>query len=334
MTLIAITAPDSGPVATRKGDLIIPGTEVAFGGFSTLIGLKSTSLEEAGNGSDRDVYLLGVTNSGLQLARVGINDMNAYSKYSFYLPETRNFSASSPDPSLKDPAQIYLPGSFSSGSIFYSPYFRTFVMVYFNKMVDSTFYMRYLNLLSPLASDPIWPSGGKNGLGIAPEQAEALVKYAWSPEQKLWVSPTSKGGFNYAGMAHPEFFNRQYFATSLYPDSTPQNRRLNDWYGSSLVNEKVAGKDGKYLLLSWTAQLRGGMDTGIYQVQQAIVAFDDIPPNPTASGHRPTNTAVKGEGESLRSFLNHRKDESIGILSLLRWEIALLATVGLVVPGL
>ena len=36
MTLITITAPDGGPVPVRQGDLIIPGTEVAFGGFSTL----------------------------------------------------------------------------------------------------------------------------------------------------------------------------------------------------------------------------------------------------------------------------------------------------------
>ena len=42
MTLITITAPDSGPIATRQGDLIIPGTEVAFGGFSPLLGFKST----------------------------------------------------------------------------------------------------------------------------------------------------------------------------------------------------------------------------------------------------------------------------------------------------
>ena len=339
MTLVALTAPKNGPVAIRQGDLIIPGTEVAFGGFSTLMGFKSTSTTQDMDAGDRDIYLLGMTNSGLQLARVGINDMKAYGKYVFYDPETRSFSTTSPDPSLKDPKRIYLPGTFSSGSIFYSPYFSTFVMIYFNKMVDSTFYMRYLNLDSPLGADPIWVTAGKNGEGVMHEDAEALVKYAWSPEQKLWVSPTSKGGFNYAGLAHPEFFNRQYFAPSLYPDSTPQKRRINDWYGSSLISEKDAASDGKSILLSWTAQLRGGVDQGIYQVQLAVLTFDDIPPNlpasgsspgsrptatrsssasPTNDGHRPINTAVnmieKGQSSSRFSFLGYSESMG-GILS-------------------
>ena len=335
MTLVAISAPKTGPVAIRQGDLIIPGTEVAFGGFSTLIGFKSTDTTQDRDDGDRDVYLLGMTNSGLQLARVGINDMSAYGKYTFYDPETRSFSTTSPDPSLKDSKKIYLPGTFSSGSIFFSPYFNTFVMVYFNKMVDSTFYMRYLNLDSPLGADPIWVTAGKNGEGVLHEDAEAIVKYAWSPEQKLWVSPTSKGGFNYAGMAHPEFFNRQYFAPSLYPDSTPQKRRINDWYGSSLISEKDPVSDGKSILLSWTAQLRGGVDQGIYQVQLAVLTFDDIPPDrpasgsspgsgstatrpastsPTNDGHRPINTAAnmieQGQGNSRYSLLGYRRSMS------------------------
>ena len=359
MTLIAIEAPDSGPVATRQGDLIIPGTEVAFGGFSTLLGFKSTNTTQDSDASDRDVYLLGMTNSGLQLARVGINDLNAYNKYTFYDPQTKTFTRTSPDPNLGDAKKTYLPGTFSSGSIFYSPYFSTFVMIYFNKMVDSTFYMRYLNLDNPLGADATWVTGGKNGEGIRPEDAEALVKYAWSSEQKLWLSPASKGGFNYAGMAHPEFFNRQYFATSLYPDSTSPNRRINGWYGSSLVSEKDAGSDGKYILLSWTGQLRSGLNNGIYQVQLAMLEFDDIPPNhaatapssshaatPSASslasstthGRRPVNTAVnmieKGQGNPLSSFLGYGKHGDNGLWALLAWGTSLLVIVGLGVLGL
>ncbi len=332
MTLIAITAPKSGPVATRQGDLIIPGTEVAYGGFSTLLGFKSTNVNQDSEAGDRDVYLLGMTNSGLQMARVGTNDLKVYSQYTFYDPETRTFTTTSPDPNLKDPKNIYLPGTFSSGSIFYSPYFSTFVMIYFNRMVDSTFYMRYLNLDNPLGADTTWVTGGKNGKGILPEDAEALVKYVWSSEQGLWASPTSKGGFNYAGIAHPEFFNRQYFAPSLYPDETSQKRRVNDWFGSSIISEKDAGGDGRNILLSWTGQLRGGLNSGIYQVQLAMLTFDDIPPNPAATassssygatatsassasstkdGHGPVNTAMnmieKGQGSSLSSFLGYGK---------------------------
>ena len=302
-----------------------------------MLGFKSTDTTQHPDAGDRDIYLLGISSSGLQLARVGINDLKKYTKYTFYDPVTRTFTAKSPDRSTKDPKRVYLPGTYSSGSVFYSPYFKTFIMVYFNKMADSTFYMRYLDLDKPLPADATWVTGGKNGEGLVPEDAEALVKYAWSVEQKLWVSPTVKG-FNYAGMAHPEFFNRQYFAPSLYPDSTSRERRTNAWYGSDLVAEKNAGSDGKHLLLSWTAQLQSGLNNGIYQVQLAMVEFDDITPNPAAStqsassptttpsapnsasstkgGHKPVNTAMnmveKGEGSSLSSFLGCGKQGNNG----------------------
>lgn len=253
MTLITITAPGSGPVAIRQGDLIIPGTEVAFGGFSSLLGYKSTDSATDPDEGDRDVYLLGMTNSGLQLARVGINGLTDFAKYTFWDPQGQNFSAIPPNPNLIVNDQIYLPGTFSSGSTFYSPYFMTFVIVYFNKMADSTFYMRYLQLDGPLGTDTVWIAGGKNGNGIEAEDVEALVRYTWSAEQKLYTSTPGPGGFNYAGMPHPEYFNTQYFPQSLYPDNTPAKQRVNDWYGP--MSRSGAGGDGKNLLLSWTEQV-------------------------------------------------------------------------------
>ena len=250
MTLITITAPSSGPVAIRQGDLIIPGTQVAYGGFASILGYKSTDAATEDDSGNRDIYLLGMTASGLQLARVGMNDLNNFSRYRFWNPRGQNFSARPPSPSLRDAAQIYLPGTFSSGSVFFSPYFKTFIMVYFNKMVDSTFYARYLQLNGPLGPDAIWIAGGKNGNGLEAEDAEALVKYTWSAEQKLYASPLGPGGFNYAGMAHPEYFNTQYFPKSLYPPKTPQEKRGNAWYGPG-----SARIDGKSLLLSWTSQV-------------------------------------------------------------------------------
>ena len=250
MTLITITAPNTGPVAARQGDLIIPGTEVAYGGFSSILGYESTDAATEKDSSSRDIYLLGMTASGLQLARVGMNHLSDFSKYRFWNPQGRSFSASSPDPSLQDASEIYLPGTFSSGSVFFSPYFKTFVMVYFNKMVDSTFYIRYIQLNSPLGQDSIWIAGGKKGKGLEAEDAEALVRYTWSAEQKLYLSPTGPGGFNYAGMAHPEYFNTQYFPQSLYPANTPTKKLVNEWYGPGNV-----GVDGKKLLISWTSQV-------------------------------------------------------------------------------
>ena len=317
MTLITITAPKSGPIATRQGGLLIPGTEVAFGGFSTIIGFKSTS-EQADTG-DRDVYVLGMTDGGLQLARVAINDIRNWSKYTFYRPEDQEFSHTPPKPSLTDPKKIYLPGTFSSGSVYYSPYFKTFVMVYFNKMADSTFYMRYLDLDNPLKADPIWVTGGRNGEGIVPEDAEALVKYAWSAEQKLWTSPTKQGGFDYAGVAHPEYFNRQYFAPTLYPSVTSKAQRVNDWYGASLIPEAKSGGDGKNLLLSWTAQLQSGMNNGIYQVQLALLEFDTIPPNPatTATAVSTTDVSATPTAFGSGSSSKHHDADVFGLALLL-----------------
>lgn len=250
MTLITITAPNSGPVAARQGDLIIPGTEVSYGGFSSILGYKSTDTATDKDSGNRDVYLLGMTASGLQLARAGMNDLSDFSKYMFWNPQGQNFSTRPPSPKLQDAAHIYLPGTFSSGSVFYSPYFKTFIMVYFNKMVDSTFYVRYLQLSGPVGQDTTWIAGGKNGKGIQAEDAEALVRYTWSAEQKLYASPLGPGGFNYAGMAHPEYFNTQYFPQSLYPENNPQKQQVNGWYGPA-----SAGPDGKSLLLSWTSQV-------------------------------------------------------------------------------
>lgn len=253
MTLITITAPDSGPIATRQGDLIIPGTEVAFGGFSTLLGYKSRDSKTDRDDGDRDVYLLGMTNNGLQLARAGLNDLTNFPKYTFWNPEGHNFSTRPPNPGIINNDEIYMPGTFSSGSIFYSPYFQTFIMVYFNKMVDSTFYIRYLQLNVPLGKDPIWVAGGINGKGIRAEDVEALVKYVWSAEQMLYASPPGPGGFNYAGMAHPEFFNTQYYPQSLYSANTSPKQRTNAWYGP--IPQQAAGGDGRNLLLSWTSQV-------------------------------------------------------------------------------
>ncbi len=322
MTLISITAPDSGPVATRQGDIVIAGTEVAFGGFSTLLGFKSTDSTTDLDHGERDVYLLGMTDFGLQLARVGINDLADFAKYAFWSPRSHNFSTSPPDPSTSDDAQMYLPGSFSSGSIFYSPYFHTFIMVYFNKLVDSTFFIRYLQLDVPLGNDSTWTIGGKDSKAIVAEDTEALVKYAWSAEQILYASPPGPGGFNYAGMAHPEFFNTQYYPQSLYPPHTPKSKSSNAWYGP--LSQQSAGRDGKNLLLSWTSQVSyqafalasqtsieadwrfqkvGGIDNGLYEIQLARVTFDDIPADPSGTTyHEPTSSliAIPAEGGARR----------------------------------
>ena len=294
MTLVTITAPSSGTVATRQGGLLIPGTQVPFGDFASLLAFPSTDSATGNPSTDRDIYLLGTTDTGLQLARVGAGDINDRSKYLYFQPSFLNFTSQSPDPKITDYRAIYLPGTFTSGRVFYSPYFHTFVMIYFNKMVDSTFYIRFLDLERNLGESKRWVRGGKDGAGIQAEDAEALLWYGWSPEQKLYASPPGKGGFNYAGTAHPEYFNRQYYAASLYSDGTPAAKRQNDWYGTNLVKEEDAGADGRHLLLSWTSQITGGFDSGIYEIQMAKVEFDEIPPKPKSAESTPSAAPTKG----------------------------------------
>ena len=203
-------------------------------------------------------------------------------------------------------------------------------MVYFNKHVDSTFYIRYLDLDRPLQQgDATWAKGGKLGAGIQAEDAEALVRYSWSPEQKLYVSPTGPGGFNYAGTSHPEYFNRQYFAQSLYPSGTRAENRKNAWYGAGLVSEVNANGDGRHLMLSWTSQLHGGLDNGIYQVYLAMIEFDDIPglsqpsvttgPNPSSTSPSQTlgkpsktpNNMIPDDANTVHTFWNYTPSISI-----------------------
>ncbi|MCJ1427169.1 hypothetical protein MMC29_005072 [Sticta canariensis] len=252
---------------------------------------------------------------GLQLARVRLNEIGAHDRYMFLDPENLNFTADSPSPKGSDHEKVYLPGIFSSGSIFYSSYFGTFVMIYFNKLADSTFYIRYLNTNLPVGNDVIWRRGGQHGAALQPEDVEALFKYVWSPQQRLYGTSPGKGGFNYAGMAHPEDFNRHYFGKSLYPDGTRTEERKNDWYGSKLRAESDAGEDGKHVLLSWTSHLHEGLDRSVYKAQLAVVEFDDISTRPRASTSATTSTTThkpidmnlvpkgSGTGSSWGSFL-------------------------------
>lgn len=312
MTLVTITALSSGPIAARHGDIQISGGQISFGVFSTLVGSVSTDNNQAVGSVERDVYLLGTTPGGLQIARVRLNYINAFSKYRYFDPKELKFSSTPPRADVKDQRKIYLPGSFTSGNVFYSPYFSTFILIYFNKFADSTFYIRYLNLDNPLGDDEIWVKGGKHGKGIQAEDAEALIRYTWSSEQKLYTSSPGKGGFNYAGNAHPEYFNRQYFAKSLYPDGIQEDQRRNDWYGSGLIKESDAGGDGKYLLLSWTSQIQMDKESGIYQVQLALVQFDNIPTKPRVSASTPSTAVPTSAILPLQSGANH-KSSGVGL---------------------
>ena len=116
---------------------------------------------------------------------------------------------------LSDPRTLYIPGSFCSGTLLYSTHHYTFLLPCFFTQGDSLLPIRYLDLHAPLSAPPVRLFNGKNGAGIAPEDAEALAHYAWSAEQVLWSTLTGRGGYNYAGAAHASYWNRRFQAPSV-----------------------------------------------------------------------------------------------------------------------
>ena len=136
-------------------------------------------------------------------------------------------------------------------------------MVYFKKNGDSTFYFRYLNLAKDIYD------GKSFGSAIQSTFVEYLSEFQWSAEAVLYESPPGPGGYNYAGTAHPEFFNRDYYSGLGLGE-------VNPWYGQNVVAVPAARDDGKHLMLSWTSQLQGGANTGVYQIVMAVVEFNDL----------------------------------------------------------
>ncbi|KAI9824943.1 MAG: hypothetical protein M1826_007195 [Phylliscum demangeonii] len=283
ITLLWMTAGTDGPSTFRTRGLLFPDGHVPFGSFASVVGSASRDRASPRSPDARDVYVFGVADGGLQLARVALDKINNLSAYTYFNPATGAFTAKSPDMHTSEPQAIYLPGTFSSGDVFFSPYFRTFLFIYFNKLADSTFYLRFLDLQQPLH-----PNGDSDGDrdGIGPNDVDAVARYAWSDAQILYRTTPGAGGFNYAGATHPEYFNRQYYPTTAHFDDPFGNGPGNDWYGGGQVSESDwefdgdANNDGRHLLLSWTAQVRaasGGDAAVLYEIQLAHIAFDDIP---------------------------------------------------------
>ena len=267
VTLIKIQAGHAGPIASRATKLLFSSEDVPFGVFAAIVGHENNNVH-------LDVYLFGVVTSGLQLARVKSTLMKDYHAYEYLEPATCSFTATAPSPANSNLSAIYLAGNFSSGSVFYSPFLKTFLLVYFNNQADSTFYARYLDLDITICPTERWIKGGKYGNGIEAEDVEAVYRYAWSSEQVMYRSPPGPKGFNYAGLAHPEFFNKQYYSNHCYWYQGLDSDMEGGWFGGGLVGPEQAGGDGRHLLLSWTSQEDGLIGGGRYQVMLAKVELD------------------------------------------------------------
>ena len=266
VTLLEIQATPSGTQASRLVDTLFTSQHIPYGTFAALVGIP---IEER----TFTIYLLGKTITGLQLARAKNNGLSKLSSYEYFRPYDCTFAEGAPSINDSNVENLYLAGSFSSGSVFYSPVFKTFLLIYFNDWADSTFYVRYLDLDNITCSAKDWVKGGKKGRGIQAADVESLFRYTWSPEQVLYKSPPGPRGYNYAGIAHPEFWSRAYYPKWMYSNGGIDSDMDSGWYGGSVVNESQAQGDGRHLLLSWTSQENGPAGTGRYQVMLAKVEF-------------------------------------------------------------
>ena len=78
----------------------------------------STDVSEHAKDVERDMYLLGMIDGGLQLARVRLNEIGAHDRYMFFDPENLNFTTDSPSPEGSDHEKVYLPAPFRRGASF------------------------------------------------------------------------------------------------------------------------------------------------------------------------------------------------------------------------
>jgi len=161
-TLIEVTASDSGPIFTRTLDTLFTSDEVSYGSFGTAMARYPMLL------------MFGNTKNGIKVARVAPESRTDKSQYTYW-----NGSAyTSAMPSSSSTSDIIIPGDYSSGTIFLSPYFGTWVFIYFNGYADSTFRMVY----------------SLSGTVLGP----------WSTEQVLYKTSVPTGqNYNYAGHAYP-----------------------------------------------------------------------------------------------------------------------------------
>lgn len=205
-TLVRIEDTKSGLTVARSSDrlfAIYDDTELTgqlspFGCFANLVGKTSECYDEHSMVClQHSVYLLGVYGDGLQLARIALHDIGkSEAAYVFWQSDYCNFSLPGDTSRLLPFSKSYLQGSFSTGSLFYSPFFETFILVYMNTDADSTLYVRYLDLNTLLCADngTAWQRGGINGRGIKKEDTEAIFHYQWSDSQVLVRTPVPADG--------------------------------------------------------------------------------------------------------------------------------------------
>ena len=177
-----------GPSAQRISKQLFKENEVAWG---SLGGFRAWG-ESGIGGMDGSIYLFGQVNDGVLVARTtpsGIADRSTYTYWDGSEWSSGMLPATATSYFLNTPVMDL--------DVIYSPFHRTFIMVYVTPKADNTFYYRYLNTSTPI--NPAYEGG-------TDAYAEALVKNSWSEEKKLYNTAAPCELFIYAGGVHAGYF--------------------------------------------------------------------------------------------------------------------------------
>jgi hypothetical protein len=161
--------------------MILPPKYLEYSAFSSVFGLCNFS------GKDKPcTYIFAMDTNGFQLARGLSKEVLDHTKYEFYHPQIGAFNSTPYIREINNPHDFYVFPGYRYR--LFSPYFRTFVMVYTD--VNCTVKMRYLYLEYPTDKSDTYIQGGRYSWGgpLASE-VEALGFYPPPLEQKASALP-------------------------------------------------------------------------------------------------------------------------------------------------
>lgn len=209
--------------------LFTQGVEPQFGTFSTTYDISTDSL-----------YLISTDG---RIAKVPYSSAGNISQYSYWTGGSNYDSNPLHATQIVDSANSPISGSmcgFSTGDVFYSPAYQSWLIIYMTSCVDSTFYIRYSltgRIEGPYSDQQtlyktVVPTAQQQQ---SPLQGSKLAGGGSTEEEGASTTTNDQTKMNYAGHAYPHF---------------------------------LGDRSGKQVLLSWTEQPLGG-----YQMGMAIVTF-------------------------------------------------------------
>jgi hypothetical protein len=175
-SIYTITAHHDGPHVERTVPKLWHAGEVLYGTFTTCLGRDNKLYFVATEGD------FNTGNCGLKLARADWNTYLDKTKWEFWTGDT--WVSTPPKPHEAKPI---IDGMYSSGDVFFSPYFGTYLAVFHNKFADSTIRYKY---------------------ALPDAEGNVGLTGKWSDEFELHDTKDQicgGYGYNFAGHAYPHY---------------------------------------------------------------------------------------------------------------------------------